>query len=271
MKKSSLLVSAGIIAILLFSLSIATMGHTSGSPDGNTGSPGDGKTCAHVGCHTGTATFRSDIITTNVPPEGYMADATYTITITATESGRSKFGFEAAPQDLDGNTLGTMIVTNSTITKLTGFGKYITHTTSGTSGSGSKVWTFNWTPGTTHGDVTFYSAINCANGDGHASGDLIFFSSTLIPENPLNTTAISSVEMNEGILMNNPVSNALHIQFQKAKSYDVSIYNLNGKNVLHTAVSNSSADIDMKELPAGAYIVRIEQGEASSSRRILKL
>ncbi len=45
------------ILVLFLSISIHHYGYakTDGASAGNTGSPGDGQSCAQTGCHTGTA------------------------------------------------------------------------------------------------------------------------------------------------------------------------------------------------------------------------
>ncbi|MBK5285973.1 MAG: T9SS type A sorting domain-containing protein [Bacteroidia bacterium] len=158
--------------------------HASGAPEGMTGSPGDGwSTCTN--CHPGpTAESQSGWITSNIPSAGYLPGATYTITATATRANHTIFGFEVSPQDISGNVLGTLIVTNSAQTQFVGFNNYITHTSGGINGSGgSKSWTFDWTaPVSGTGDVTFYGAFNVANGNNNHIGDTIYTSTLLVPE-----------------------------------------------------------------------------------------
>ncbi len=170
------------MALFVFD-ALNNQGHTTsgGSPAGRTGSPGDGATCAGNNCHSGTATAQTGWITTNIPAQGYVPGSIYTITATATYAGLVKYGFEVACQNASGTALGTLINT-STQTQLMG-GTYITHTSTGTTGSGSKTWTFSWkAPAAGTGTVTFYGAFNCSNNDGHASGDIIYTSSTSVSE-----------------------------------------------------------------------------------------
>ena len=174
------------LTVIIFGVTENGHAKTDGSPSGNTGSPDDGQTCAHSGCHSGTALAREGLITTDVPASGYLEGQSYIVTVTVTEPGITKFGFQASPQDDAGNALGTMTVVDAGATKLTGGGKYITHTSAGTAGSGTRSWTFSWTPDGTTGDVTFYSAVNASNAGGNASGDKIYFGSLTIIEDPAN-------------------------------------------------------------------------------------
>ncbi len=181
---ASVIVLLGFIVINNFDFAF---GNVAGAPTGATGSPGDGpsNTCARSGCHTGTAvTNQNNWITSNIPAAGYTPGQTYTITATATYAGRQRFGFEISPQDLSGNYIGTLAVTASTLTQITGT-KYITHKSAGTSGSGSDTWSFNWTaPSAGTGAFTFYGAFNCANNNNSSSGDIIYTSTLPVNEAP---------------------------------------------------------------------------------------
>jgi hypothetical protein len=157
--------------------------HTSGAPATRTGSPGDGgATCKN--CHAGpNPTTEIGLITSNIPPDGYAPGQTYTITATVTRSGHTKFGFEISPQDLIGTKLGTLIVTNTTEMQLVGSGKYITHKTAGTAGTGSRTWEFDWTaPVAGTGDVTFYGAFNITNAANNSAGDTTVLSTLVVSE-----------------------------------------------------------------------------------------
>ncbi|MCG9880021.1 MAG: T9SS type A sorting domain-containing protein [Bacteroidia bacterium] len=125
-----------------------------GAPtDGRTGSPGDGgKTCATAGCHNGPASSVSNIITSDIPAEGYTPGASYTITVTV-DGGGSK-GLCVSPQKEDGTLMGTL--TAGAGTAFVG-GKYITHTSPKV--AAPAVWTFTWTaPAAGSGRVVFYGA-----------------------------------------------------------------------------------------------------------------
>ena len=124
---------------------------SSGSPGGYTGSPGDGHNC--TACHGGSASTVTGWITSDVPAQGYTPGTTYTITATATGSGKK--GFEISPQTTGGALLGTLSPGSGN--KLCNGNKAITHssTVSGTSAT----WTFSWTaPAAGTGPVTFYGA-----------------------------------------------------------------------------------------------------------------
>ena len=168
--------------------------HTSGAAAMRTGSPGDGgATCKN--CHAGpTPTTQAGLITSTIPPAGYTAGQTYTITATIARSGHTKFGFEISPQNITGTLLGTLIVTNTTEMQLVGTGKYITHKSAGVTGTNSRTWVFNWTaPAAGTGNVTFYGAFNITNAMNNSSGDTCVLSTLTVSEcvTPTQPGAIS--------------------------------------------------------------------------------
>ena len=185
-------IAAVVMAVFIFdSLTNAGHSNSAGAPAGRTGSPGDGgNTCAAGACHSGNAvTPATGWITSNIPAQGYIGGTTYTITATATYTGRVKFGFEVACQNGITNAMQGTIINTSTQSQMNG--NYITHTSTGTSGpGGSKTWTFNWkAPIAGTGNVTFYGAFNCTNSNNLSSGDLIY-TSTL----PVSEFSISGVD-----------------------------------------------------------------------------
>lgn len=173
------------IAILCLILGLTF--NLSSSPDGAPSGYANDKatnfrTCATSGCHSGTAVFTDTSIakiTSNIPSTGYVPGATYTFTATINKPTYVRFGFQASPQDSLGNYKGTMIVTNSTKTKITGT-KYITHTQSGNNQSS---WSWNWiAPAIGTGQVKMSGALMAANNNGGTSGDSVYKVSTTITE-----------------------------------------------------------------------------------------
>lgn len=144
------------VLVLILALTQAFSGdnglkYPTGAPAGHTGSPGDGQNCTV--CHGGTAATTSGVLTSDVPPTGYVAGLTYNFTVTLTGSGKK--GFQASPQNVAGDQLGTLIAGSGS--QLNGNGKYITHTQA--SNAATATWNFQWVapaPGT--GTVTMYLA-----------------------------------------------------------------------------------------------------------------
>lgn len=182
-----------MVILLHFGFAEEVMTYAGGPPTAKTGSPGDGNDCTM--CHSGTAQQTPGLITSNVPVEGYDSDSTYTISVSISALGKSKFGFQASAQTLTGGKMGTLIATNTVTTQLAGAGKYIHQTSGGTAGTDGKTWTFDWIPPSAgSGDLSFYASVNVTNSNNVASGDVIHLSSILIIEDPANAPGTSATD-----------------------------------------------------------------------------
>jgi hypothetical protein len=193
------------IAIILFTLGLthSIISSPDGAPSGYAYDKASNyRSCAYSGCHSGTSVFADTTIakiTSNIPSTGYIPGQTYTFTATVTKPGYSRFGFQASPQDSVGNYKGTMIVTNTTKTKITGT-KYITHTQSGNSQSS---WSWNWTaPALGSGQVKMSGALMAANNNGGTSGDSTYKVSVLINECFKAPTGIYSSPKGVSVVIN---------------------------------------------------------------------
>jgi hypothetical protein len=251
-----------------------TFAKEGGAPSGNTGSPGDGQTCAHVDCHTGSASSIDNIITTDVPASGYLAGETYKVTVTINSPGTVKFGFQASPQDLEGNLLGDMTITDASQTKFVGGGKYVTHTSTGSNGTDLKTWSFDWTSEDATGDVTFYVAINIANNDDEATGDDIFTSSVTVKEDSTNIPlAIHDMQIYADIVT--PVSDELIIDVQSSSSDPLSyqLLDINGRTIdsKFNIPAAGLLRVDMQRFPPGMYFIRIMQNRAELVKQVLRV
>lgn len=264
-----------LAALVVLGLYQVSQAKTSGAPAGNTGSPDDGQTCANTGCHTGTANARIGMITTDVPVTGYLFGETYTITVTISEPGIEKFGFQASPQNPTGALMGIMTLIDDVETKLLSGGRYITHTSSGTAGAASRTWTFNWTPDASTGDVTFYTAVNASNNEGNASGDRIFFDQVTVIEdinnNPVAVTNAQNISFNiisaqQGSLSVN-VSSPLNAPMQ------IILTDMQGRTLVRDQYdfSNGTFDIPVSEISGGTYLVTLTGSFGKVTKKVMLL
>ena len=174
MKKKVLLFFALFACCVVISDFLANhaLTNANGAPNGHTGSPeNQGRTCQTAGCHTSGASVQNGgQITSNIPATGYIPGNTYTLTASITGNS-NEFGFQVSPQDNVGAQQRGTLVSTSPQTRLTGGTRYITHSLTGTSGTGSKSWSFDWVAPTGNGDVVFYGAFLISNNNGATSGD----------------------------------------------------------------------------------------------------
>jgi len=260
-----------IFGTALFSRQTLTA-NNSGAPSARTGSPGDmSKNCTT--CHTGTAQNAPGIISSNVPPAGYVPGNTYIISALVTDASRNRFGFEISPQNAAGNKLGVITITDFTRTKLIGSGKYITHTAAGTSGTGSNSWSFNWTaPPTGTGDVTFYGAFNFSNHNNASSGDVIKLDQLTIHEDLTTSIFPPGFEQQQLGIFPNPVSTIATVELpENVKS--IQVYDVSGALVrlFENFQTTDRFEMDVTTFRSGTYYVSFATGEKTFTTKLIKL
>lgn len=266
------------IALALVLDTTSTFSNPSGAPAGCSSSPSDGATCATSGCHSGTASAKDGMITSNIPVTGYTPGSTYAITVSITQSGIQTWGFQCSPQNTSGVRIGTLAITNSTQTKLVGSSTYVTHKSAGTSGSGSKSWSFNWTaPTAGTGSVPFYASVMAANSNGGTSGDQVYYDTYIVNED-FSTGVAKTAESVKFSVFPNPVEgNSMNISFS-SKAGDVSKINLLNMNggIVHssfytaTVAGDQLVNVAIEDLAKGVYLIQVETTAGTATNRIIR-
>src|SRR3990172_4129204 len=160
------------VAGIMSAIESATFAYTNGPPDGRTGSPADGlKTCNDRGCHNNYALNSGSAAFSISAPSTYTLGEVLSITVSFSNSGTSKHGFELSALDASNSEIGTFSIVDSN-TQTTD-GSHIKHTSAGTANSS---WSVQWTAPITGATdpVTFYAAGNEANGDATNQSDYIY-------------------------------------------------------------------------------------------------
>ena len=196
---------AGKFAAVL-SVPFLIWAYPTGAPQRATGAPGD-KTCVQSGCHTGTVTSNSSLVslswsggTTYTPGK----KQTFTVSISDTAS---QYGFEASarlasnPSSAQAGSFSPsssatyVICDNGTDRPTAGCPasspvEFITHTRAGS----TKSWTFDWTPpaDASAGNVTIYVAGNANQGPNERNAKVYLTSLTLSPASSTPKPTISS-------------------------------------------------------------------------------
>lgn len=239
------------------------------APAKNTGSPGDGSIC--TACHFGSPVVsKSDIITTDIPAEGYVPGNTYTITVTLTNQGTSRFGFQLSPQNQAGAMLGTWGPATTETQVISS--KYATHKMAGTSGTNTKTWNLQWTaPSAGTGDVTFYGAFNIANGDNNTTGDIIWKSSHTVSEQGANSLSAGNKLTLKAFVDGN---GQLHVNLDQstAGAVEIRLVDMNGKEASKWVAENNEAmnwSAKLPELSAGVYTVQVKAGAKEGAQKIV--
>ena len=87
-----------LVILIIGIISSNVNAYPSGSPGGYSSAPAEGKNCTY--CHHGSASTVNNILSSNVPAEGYTPGVSYTITISLAGSGKK--GYEVSPQNGSG-------------------------------------------------------------------------------------------------------------------------------------------------------------------------
>lgn len=284
MKKKITIVLA---VVVIFAIGTAEMMDPGGKV-GYTGSPGEG-TCADAGCHTGTAVNGGGgsvvISSINLSNWKYTPGQKYTISVTVSQTGRGLFGFDFEALEASGKSAGTMTVTNSaemTLGQKTVAGnqrKCMTHKLNGGKTNNSHAFTFDWTaPSTSVGDITFYATGNACNGNGSASGDLVYKTSQVV--NLDNTSIENGISLHgSSNFYYNPSSRELTIVVNKVNMHpeiSIELLSLNGQQAISIAHKDpvfgdsfSKSAYLPDHISSGIYFLKLYNGHETSVKKIL--
>ena len=259
MKKIVLLTALTFfVAISLSLFSNQAISYPDGAPAGNTGSPADGSTCSKSGCHSGTASTLAGIISSDVPSNGYTPGTTYNISISLTGTGNK--GFQVSPQATNGSLLGSLIA--GTGTKILS-NKYVTHSAAKNTASCS--WTFKWVaPAAGTGDVTFYGAF--------AITDKSTRKSTLVLTEASTIQGVSNEPTAKISLYPNPASDIIKIKLESSidNSGKAMLFDQSGKLIQILNFNSNEFNMNIQNLPAGNYFLRINDGQNNYFNHFIK-
>lgn len=147
-------------------------------------------------CHGGTlnpiqANLNNLTLSAPFMTNGYLPDSTYTVTLSYSQSGINKFGFQITSLTQVGNLPSGTFTAGTGNSKVTAnfagrTREYIQHNSSGNTGSGSRSWSFTWkAPSTNQDTIVFYAVVNAADNNGGTGGDQIYAKTFKIPASSL--------------------------------------------------------------------------------------
>ncbi len=295
MKKSYLTLSlflAGFIAVISYNQVNSEIPYP---PAGNAGDPFTANTCARSGCHPspsltpaqGDLTFNIGTGTPTTPLTSsfqYTGGQLYNLAFIINKSANptAYYGFQVVALDGSNNQAGSFAVTDNTHTKIatsppTGTRQYMGHKGANT----FKNWVWQWTaPATSTGPVTFYYAYNLMSWNGvgtptNAEGEIYTGTVTIQP----GATGIEDIseKLSSLNIFPNPVTSEFSISFdlKSNEQLSASIYSLDGK--LSRELMNEKGQqgyfnrsFNVQDLPAGIYLVKLNAGSASVTKKIIK-
>jgi hypothetical protein len=249
----------------LFLILTSEMMFPSGSPGGKSGSPGDnGANCTD--CHSGTTANQEGwIISPLMQVMGYSPNETYSIILAGYDESAQLYGFEITAEDDGGNKVGSFLPDVLGFTQLINNSTAVTHTVLGTTPiTDSAIWLINWTaPATTVGNITFYAAVNAANGNGSTSGDQVYL--THMTASPSTSIADRNAHNALGIYPN-PSDGRINLDIERTENgQQLEVMNLTGQLVYSTEAVRGKNSMDLGFLQKGIYIVRM----GKKSQRII--
>lgn len=250
-----------IVGLFLFAHAIITFSSFSlHAPANYTGSPSDGRNCS--GCHSSSGVTQIDnVISTNIPQDGYTPGETYSITVSGINEEKIKrYGFSVTAEDNSNINTGTFIAGDSTGVNQ----NYVGHSPAST--NPNPIWNFEWTaPAAGTGEVTFYGAFVLAK-DTNAFINHYKVKTTNTSIQEKATTSITSKQknnLNVFFAQNKLIlANSSNIQIRK-----ISVYNSMGRLVLN---STDLSNINVSGLKRGVYFVNIHTPENIVSVKVIK-
>jgi hypothetical protein len=193
------------------------------------------------------------------------------VTVKGSHPGAQRYGFELTSENGSGQKKGTFTVSNPTTNQLVNAqATAITHTGSGiTPANDSITWSFSWTaPPAGTGNVTFFAAINSANGNGNTSGDVIYLTNHTISEEII--TSAEEWNLSSKIDMYpNPASGNLQFNLPSGQTADIHLFNLNGR-LVKSFYTSGNESVQVEDMERGVYLVQIKtESKTFVSRLVL--
>jgi len=283
-----------LVVLLILTTWVLVWGYANNPPNRRTGAPGE-SLCS--GCHSTYAENSGDgILSISGFPSSYDPLTTYALTVTLSDPGQSRWGFEVAVKDSNSLQAGTLTITDATNTisgLLSGI-TYIKQTSAGTyagTANGPVTWGLNWTaPASGTGKVYFYVSGVAANDNGSSSGDYCYHISQQVPE---KTTGVSdndavhgSTRSDKFVLQQNypnPFNLATSISYTlKTEGWvNLTIYNILGQKIRtlidqkkpagNYSVQWDSRDEKGRVVAGGVYFYILNAGDFASSKKMVLL
>ena len=244
-----------------------------------TGSPLSNAPCQ--ACHSSgnfNPSITLEILDDGEPVTMYTPGETYKMRVTAGHTGTpASFGFQAvALSGSDNQQAGEFSnpPSGTQITNLLGR-QYPEHSQR----NESNVFEMDWTaPAAGTGEVRFYSAVVAANNGAGSGGDGSAFLNQPVqleegaPSSQRDADLAASLRA-----FPNPASGQIQVQWETSATSQqlwVEVYRLDGQRVLRQpqqqGAGQQSATLDISELPAAAYLLRLTDGERQNTLRFVK-
>jgi hypothetical protein len=264
-------------------------------PTGVTGAPPGNATCAQAGCHTGGAAApdaskftlklgvtQSGLANVVSNTTTYVPGTTYFMSL-GLNGTAVKYGFELIALDSTNAMAGSFTATNATQTQVqvVGAKQYFSHKDA--QGAAS-TFIYKWTApavavGT--GKVTFYYVGNFSDGNGDkTTGDDIQYSSSTVVVASEGPNGIENISSKLSAITAYPTVFSQNIQLSfdvientKVEATLISLSGQAAQTLMNEEVSIGSFNrsFNADNLAAGVYLLKLQAGNASVVKKIIKL
>lgn len=255
-----------------FSYNVFT--NSSGAPSGVTSGLGS-PTC--MMCHSGPVGTGTAVLSIQGNPATYTPGQTYTVNVSVSEPGCTKFGFASRVIDINQNAAGTITSTGTETQIISGTNpQEITHTRAGTSTTtpGSKRWSYTWTAPSSASapdSVYFAAAVNASNADGRNSGDRIYSAGFIFKKASPNAVGMKGLEHGKVFFVGDEFNIQLVPQILEEQMLEV--INMEGKVVYRANFGLTNLPILRNvqlNIPDGIYTVVYHHGNRIESVTLKK-
>jgi hypothetical protein len=252
---------------------------------GYTGAPGE-NTCAS--CHGGGSAAVKGITITSEPEfinDEFYADSTYKISVIASASGFTRYGFDCTILSTSNTSIGTMTLAGTGVKFANALGRrHAVHATPKISSTGTATFQFSWIA-PSEGDAKIYAIANAVNGSNTTAGDFVIPpvsmavisvtppTPTTVPDgvNEISANAVSKVNVYP-----NParLSSRFNYDLTRSATVAVTLHDLTGKKVktFYTepqSAGHYSEKLDLQGITAGVYFIRLSIGDVKASQKMV--
>lgn len=247
------------------------LGNSAGAPDQTSGAPSE-TTCGRSGCHAvaeniGTATVALNYGTGTLT---YNPAEVYPINIALADlQNDAKNGFQIVALDSLDNNAGTWELVEEANTQILGGStltdrSYVTHTTAGNT---LNTWNMNWiAPTEDVGPITFYLAVNDADGNRGRTGDDIYLTNLSVTSSNTTTTSTTEALAAQVAIYPNPANNFLTIQSLDLSILQAKLYTATGQLVQQQSFPNQ---LDVSNYANGLYLLELQTENGVVLKKIL--
>ncbi len=254
MTKKLLLTVASVVAVTMLFFHDTAHSYSSTPPANNSSAPGQ-SSCGGASCHSSNTNSGTGNVAIGFGDglEQYVANETYDITVTITDSDALRYGFEMVAFDESNASIGQFGDSGDQFVEVREVGgvNYANHVN--VSPGNSNVFSFTWTaPDTEAGEVSFYVAANAADGSG-SGGDEIYTSSLAITE--FVESGIKEQEIAVRFYPN-PSSSQVFVEFPATNGQQqIEVFNTLGQ-MQFTALMSTGETIQVSDWPKGMYLLK---------------